>query len=52
MESQRVVSMSLFLFKKKVTDSNPKGEKDQLQDQPDWSDPQRAPCFLCFNSKL
>lgn len=30
MASQRVASRSLFLSKKKVTDSNPKVEKGQL----------------------
>lgn len=37
---------------KKVTESNPKVEKVQLEDQPDWSDPRRAPCFLCFPSNV
>ena len=52
MTGQRVASRSLFLSKKKMTDSNPTVEKGQLYDQPDWSDPRRAPCFLCFPSNV
>lgn len=48
MANQREASVSLFCLGKKVTESNPKVEKGQLEDQPDWSDPRRVPCFLCF----